>query len=99
MSNIRANRIVDLAPGADVAADLKLDAAAITLAGLSGAATQAAVRDRSGRVVWRSRAGDGFRTVLAPGEYLVQVDGGGAEIEKPINVKAGEALTVDMTAP
>jgi Ca-activated chloride channel family protein len=99
MSNIRANRIVDLAPGADVAADLKLDAAAITLAGLSGAATQAAVRDRSGRVVWRSRAGDGFRTVLAPGEYLVQVDGGGAEIEKPIRVKAGEALTVDMTAP
>jgi Ca-activated chloride channel family protein len=99
MSNIRANRIVDLAPGADVSADLKLDAAAITLAGVSGMATQAALRDRSGRVVWRSRAGDGFRTVVAPGDYLVQLDGGGAEIEKPISVKAGEKLTVDMTTP
>ncbi len=99
MSNIRANRIVDLAPGADVAADLKLDAAAITLAGVSGAATQAALRDRSGRVVWRSRAGDGFRTVVAPGDYLVQVDSGSGDIEKPISVKAGETLTVDMTAP
>ena len=99
MSNIRANRIVDLAPGAEVSADLKLDAAAITLAGISGMATQAALRDRSGRVVWRSRAGDGFRTVVAPGDYLVQIDGGGAEIEKPISVKAGEKLTVDMTTP
>ena len=62
-------------------------------------ATQAALRDRSGRVVWRSRAGDGFRTVVAPGDYLVQIDGGGAEIEKPISVKAGEKLTVDMTTP
>lgn len=99
MSNIRANRIVDLAPGADITADLKLDAAAITLAGMSGVASQAALRDRSGRVVWRSRAGDDFRTVVAPGDYLLQVDGGSTEIEKPISVKAGEKLTVDMTTP
>jgi hypothetical protein len=29
----------------------------------------------------------------------VQIDAGGAEFEKPISIKAGEKLTVDMTAP
>jgi hypothetical protein len=99
MSNIRAARVIDLTAGGDITADLKLEAASVTLAGVSGATAQAAMRDTSGRVVWRSRAGDGFKTIVAPGSYIVQADAGNAEVKKEISVKAGDALTVDMTSP
>lgn len=99
MSNIRAARTIDLTPGGDITADVKLDAAAVTLSGLAGASTQAAMRDLTGRVVWRSHAGDSFKTIIAPGSYVVHVDTGGTEIKKAISVRPGEALTVDMAAP
>ncbi len=64
MSNIRAERIVDLSAGGDVTLNLPLDAVAVSIAGISPA-THAAMRDASGRVIWRSRAGDGFKAIVA----------------------------------
>lgn len=99
MSNIRGSRLIDLPAGGDVTADVNLDAASITLAGIAGASHQAAMRDKAGRIVWRSRAGDGYKTIIAPGDYVIQVEGGEADVRKAISVKPGETLTVDMTAP
>lgn len=99
MSNIRTARTVDLAAGGDINTDLKLEAASISLEGISGAAAQAALRDSTGRVVWRSRAGDGFKTVVAPGSYVVQAESGSSEVKKQISIKGGDRLTIDMTPP
>ena len=99
MSNIRANRIVDLTAGGDVVADVKLDSAAVTITGVTGLSMQAAMRDSSGHVVWRSRAGDDHAAMVAPGTYVLQIEGAGSPVEKSVSVRPGEALTVDMTAP
>lgn len=98
-SNIRAERIVELAAGADIASVIDLQAAAIDISGIPGPATQAALRDNAGRVVWRSRAGHDYKAVVAPGEYLLQIDGSGVSTEKRISVKPGAAISVDAAAP
>lgn len=99
MSNIRANRVVDLTAGGDVVADVKLESAAVTIEGVTGLSTQASMRDASGRVVWRSRAGDATEAMVAPGTYVLQIEGTGAPVEKSVSVRPGEALTVDMRGP
>ena len=98
-SNIRAERIVELAAGADIASVIDLQAAAIDISGIPSPATQAALRDNAGRVVWRSRAGHDYKAVVAPGEYLLQIDGSGVSTEKRISVKPGAAISVDAAAP
>ena len=97
MSNIRAEQTVDLAAGGAMTADLKLQAVEVTIAGIASATAQAAMRDTSGRVVWRSRTGDGFKAVVAPGEYVIEVEGGSGEI--PVSIKPGPAITVDIATP
>jgi Ca-activated chloride channel family protein len=99
MSNIRAERVVDLTPGGSSTTDVKLEAIEISLAGIDSPSAQAAVRDASGRVVWRSRAGDGFKAFVAPGNYVIQVDGSGGNFEKPVSVQSGPAMTVDVSSP
>ena len=99
MSNIRAERIIELGAGGDSTTNLQLEAVEISIAGVSSAAAQAAMRDTAGRVVWRSRAGDGFKAFVAPGDYILQVDGDGAELEKPVSVKPGMAMSVDVSTP
>jgi Ca-activated chloride channel family protein len=99
MSNIRAQRVVELSAGSNVATELRLEAATVTIAGVTSTATQAAMRDASGKVVWRSRAGDGFKAIVAPGDYVLHVDGGGADLEKPVIVQPGPPMTVDIGQP
>jgi Ca-activated chloride channel family protein len=97
MSNIRAEQTVDLAAGGAITASLKLQAVEVTLAGISGATAQAAMRDATGRVVWRSRVGDAYKALVAPGDYVIEIDGGTGT--KAVSVKPGAAMIVDIAAP
>ncbi len=97
MSNIRAEQIVDLTAGGAVTTDLNLQAVEVSIAGIASASAQAAMRDASGRVVWRSRSGDGFKALVAPGDYVIEVDGGTGK--KSVSVKPGAPMTVDISDP
>lgn len=97
MSNIRAEQIVDLAAGGTVTTDLNLQAVEVSIAGIASVSAQATMRDASGRVVWRSRSGDGFKALVAPGDYVIEVDGGTGQ--KSVSVKPGAPMTVDIADP
>jgi len=97
MSNSRAEQTVDLAAGGALTADIKLQAVEVTIGGVASPTAQAALRDGSGRVIWRSRSGDGFKAWVAPGDYVIEVDGGSSK--KAVNFKPGEPVTVDIAAP
>jgi hypothetical protein len=98
MTNIRSERTIALSAGSDVAADITLSASTITLSGLQGS-SHASLRDSAGRVVWRSHAGAGFKTLVAPGQYVLALDSGGADVEKPVLVEPNSSLTIDLAAP
>jgi Ca-activated chloride channel family protein len=97
MSNIRAEQTVDLAAGSAMTAELKLQAVEVTIAGISGSTAVAAMRDSTGRVVWRSRVGDTYTALVAPGDYVIEIDG--VSSTKAVTVKPGAAMTVDIASP
>jgi Ca-activated chloride channel family protein len=101
--NIRTGQTITLAAGKDLSLDLKLEAGEISIAGLApgqpASAVQAAIRDAKGRVVWRSRQGDSFKTIVAPGSYVLQIDSGPVRIQRSVSLKAGETRIIDIAAP
>jgi Ca-activated chloride channel family protein len=97
-SNVRAERIVDLGAGAETTSPVKLDASSITLSGLDGS-SRATLRDSAGQIVWRSHAGAGSKILVAPGAYVIALDRGGTEAEKPVRVEPNSAVTIDLAAP
>jgi Ca-activated chloride channel family protein len=102
-SNIRKSLLVTLAAGKDTSISVPLEAGEIAVGGLPAAtgpsSVQAAIRDTNGRIVWRSRAGENLRAVVAPGDYVLLVDGAAGPLERNISLKAGESRVVDFQTP
>lgn len=95
MTNISTSAVVELTAGGEIATPIKLDAGTMTVSGLTGNTARAALRDESGRVVWRSRVGERLTALVAPGRYALLIDDGGAVFERPVNVEPGGTVTVD----
>jgi Ca-activated chloride channel family protein len=102
-SNIRKSLLVTLAAGKDTTISVPLEAGEIAVGGLPSAtgpsSVQAAIRDTDGRIVWRSRAGESLRAVVAPGDYVLLLDSAAGPLERNISLKAGESRVVDFAAP
>ncbi len=101
--NIRASRVVEVSPGKDITADLKLEAGEISVTAPGGGVAQgvvrAALRDAKGRIVWRSRTGEALKTLVAPGTYVLQVETGTGLTAHDLSVAAGDVRSVTVPGP
>lgn len=99
--NARAEGEVELKPGHNAQASVKLDAAAVALRAIEtagGAASPDAfweIRDARGRVVWRTSQAEP-KALLAPGRYVVRSELRARSLEKTVDLAAGEARSVEV---
>jgi Ca-activated chloride channel family protein len=99
--NARAEGEVELKPGHNAQASVKLDAAAVTLRAIEAAGGPASpdafweIRDTRGRVVWRTSQAEP-KALLAPGRYVVRSELRARSLEKTVDLAAGEARNVEV---
>lgn len=99
--NARAEGEVELKPGHNAQAAVKLDVAAVSLRALEGAGGLAAsdafweIRDAKGRIVWRTSQPEP-KALLAPGRYTVRSESRARALEKTVDLASGEVRTLEL---
>lgn len=100
--NARAEGEVELKPGRNAQASVKLDAAVVALRALDTSGTPLAdtfweIRDGRGRIVWRTSQSEP-KALLAPGHYVVRSETRAATLERTLDLAAGDVRTLDLKA-
>lgn len=92
---IAATGSVELAPGRDVMAEIRLESGEVSVASGSGPRYWR-IKDSRGRTVMHSGVGTSATERLAPGSYELVADGG---VSKPFELKAGERRDLSLDGP
>ena len=95
--NVSGVADADIVAGPKAAINISAAVSELTIAPDPASTTGWDLRDRQGNVVQRSAASRTLKTLLvAPGHYLVRIEQGDSHVEKPVDLKPGERLTVPL---
>ena len=91
---------VEVVAGQSARAAVKIEASEVTVLPapkIAGAPLRWELRDERGHVVLRSLQGEGRPVYLSPGKYKLRSERGGRRTERPLELKAGEKRTLDVS--